>query len=34
MVKHADGLEFAAMVESQIVRGLPLFEAKEDLLKS
>ena len=34
MVKHADGLEFAAIVESEIVRGLPVFEAKEDLLKS
>ena len=34
MVKHADGFEFAAMVGSEIIRGLPVFEAKEDLVKS
>ena len=34
MLKHADGLEFAGMVESENIQGLPVFEAKEDLVKS
>ena len=34
LVKYADGLEFSAMVESEVVQGLPVFEAKEDLVKS
>jgi hypothetical protein len=34
MVKHADGLESASMVESENIKGLPAFEAKEDLVNS
>ena len=33
-MKQAEGLEFPAMVESVVVRGLPVSEAKEDLVKS
>ena len=34
MVKHAEGLEFAAMVKSEFIRGLPVFDAKDDLVKN